>query len=115
MDLSTGLLLAIVTLLGLNRGLFAWGGWIHHRWVFWSLQIINFAVACALVTVGIPEFRERLPVINLLLGGLLVLHILTNNRRLQRTLADTRGDESDEKQALRDEILRRLQQNGGEE
>jgi ABC-type branched-subunit amino acid transport system permease subunit len=109
LDLSSSILLAVVALMALNRLLFVWERWWEVRAPFWTLQLANLAAACALVAVGIPEMKARdLNVVNIVLAALLIVHILTNNRRLQETLREARGADSEQREELEAEILRRL-------
>jgi hypothetical protein len=108
-DLSTSLLLAVVTLMGLNRLVFVIPNWERFRLPFWGVQFTNLGAACALVTWGIPEFREgQLQVVNLILAALMVMHIITNNRKLSRVLAASKRGVDEEREARSDEIMKRL-------
>ena len=109
MDLSTWLLLAVVGLMAANRLLFLWPGWWRRRGPFWLIQLTNLAAACGLVALGIPELVERgLDIFNLVFAGLLVVHILSNNRRLQARLREERRAAGGEREALEAEILSKL-------
>jgi len=108
-DLSTGLLLAVVGLMGLNRLIFVAPNWERFRAPFWGVQLLNFGTACALVLWGIPEFQQgQLKVVNLMLAALMVMHIITNNRKLSRALRAMKRGVDEEREARSQEVLRRL-------
>lgn len=109
MDLSTWILLGVVGLMAANRLIFLWSGWWRVRAPFWILQLTNLVAASALVIWGIPELKARsLHVFNLVFAGLLVVHILANNRKLQRTVREARRADTGAREAAEAEILSKL-------
>lgn len=108
MDLSAATLLGVFALLAINRAVHLGEGWYTRRRLFWSVQVLNLLGACFLVSVGVPEFQGPLRVINLLLAGLLVWHILLNNRRLTAALREAARAEAPEEDPRRAELLRRM-------
>ncbi len=100
---GTLLLFGVVVLLALNHLPFA-GGRKPPAALFWGLQLLNLAAASLLVTWGLPEFQGRLRVVNLLLGGLLVLHIVQNNRRYRALLLERRREDD----RIVEEVARRI-------
>ena len=109
MDVNTFYILCIVTLLGANRLLFIWDDWWRVRAPFWTVQILNLVAACVLVMWGVPELKARgLNIFNLVFAGLLVVHILTNNKRLQRTVREAREASDTDRADLEAEILSKM-------
>ena len=109
MDLSTTLLLTVVGLMGLNRLIFVIPNWEGFRLPFWGVQLLNLGAACALVVWGIPEFREgQLQIVNLMLAALMVMHIITNNRKLSRVISAAKRGVDEEREARSAEIMKRL-------
>lgn len=109
MDVNTFYILLVVGLMAANRLLFLWDGWWQNRAPFWTIQILNLVTACALVMWGIPELKERgLNIFNLVFAALMVVHILTNNSKLQRTVREARAGNSAEREALEAEILSKM-------
>ncbi len=108
MTLDTWLLLGTILLMVANRGMHVLSDWHRRKAVFWSVQLANLVVACLLVTLGIPGFTGPLKIVNLLLAGLLVLHIVQNNRHY--LLAWRRGEEpvDEEREARRAAVLEKL-------
>ena len=109
MDVNTFYILCIVSLMAVNRLLFLWDGWWQVRAPFWTVQLLNLAAACALVMWGIPELKQRdLNIFNLVFAGLLVVHIITNNNKLQRTVREARSAGDTDREALEAEILSKM-------
>lgn len=81
MDLSTATLFGVVLLLGFNRAAFLNERIFERPRLFWGVQLTNLAGACYMVLVGVPGFTGSMRVVNTMMGGLLVLHIVVNNRR----------------------------------
>lgn len=107
-DLSAVVLLSVFALLAINRAVHLGEDWYTRRRLFWSVQVLNLLGACFLVSVGVPEFQGPLRVINLLLAGLLVWHILLNNRRLTAALRELAHAEARDEDPRRAELLRRM-------
>ena len=109
MDLGTGIILAVAALLGANH-LATMGQDFHQRRaVFYGIQLANLAAACFLVVYGIPGFAPPLGIVKYLLAGLLIFHIVQNNRKLQRRLVALRKEGSEEeREARRQAVLDKL-------
>jgi hypothetical protein len=107
-DLSAVVLLSVFGLLAINRAVHLGEDWYTRRRFFWSVQALNLLGACFLVSVGVPEFQGPLRVINLLLAGLLVWHILLNNRRLTAALRERSRAAAQDEDPRRAELLRRM-------
>ena len=108
MDLDTWLLLGTVGLMLANRALHLGEHWYRRRAVFWAVQLSNFAVACLLVTFGIPGFTGVLRIVNLMLGGLLILHTVQNNRHYLNAWREHGQLPDDAREAKRAQVLARL-------
>ncbi|MCB9758285.1 MAG: hypothetical protein H6739_00455 [Alphaproteobacteria bacterium] len=108
MDLSTGVLLGVAALMAFNRVIFLGERWHRRRARFWVVQLLNLGAACYMVVWGIPDFVGQLKVINLLLAGLLVLHIVLNNRKLVQAVREAPAVEDAEREARRAQVLSRL-------
>lgn len=108
MDLSTGILLGVVALLALNRVIFLGERWFDHQARFWTIQVLNLLGASALSFWGIPAFADQLRVVSWLMAGLLVFHIVHNNRRLQAAVLDDRKQQSAAADARREALVQRL-------
>ncbi len=109
MDLDTWLLFGTVGLMIANRALHVGERWYRRKALFWTIQLANFAVACVLVTVGIPGFTGVLRIVNLMLAGLLILHTVQNNRHYLMAWRDAGSNTTDAKrEALRAQVLERL-------
>jgi uncharacterized RDD family membrane protein YckC len=107
-DLSVAALLSVFALLAINRAVHLGEGWYTRRRLFWTVQLLNLLGACLLVTIGVPEFQGALRPINLLFAGLLVWHILLNNRRLTAAYREATRAEAPEEDPRRAELLRRM-------
>lgn len=112
MDLSTGTLFGVVLLLALNRAATLGGRVFARPRVFWAMQILNLAGACWMVLVGVPGFAGPLNIVNILLAGLLVLHILVNNRHYAAWLREQAEHSADEDARRRAALTERLSQGG---
>ncbi|MCB9793687.1 MAG: hypothetical protein H6741_13275 [Alphaproteobacteria bacterium] len=109
MDLSTGILLGAATLLALNRFIHVGERWHRRTALFWTLQLGNLLGACFMVLRGIPDFHEGpLQMVNLFIAGLMVLHIVLNNRAYVAAWHEERKGLSAEQQARRDAMLEKL-------
>lgn len=108
MDWSTGLLLGTVTLMVANRALHVGARWHERRGLFWTVQLLNFSLACLLVTVGIPGFSGILRIVNLMLAGLLILHTVQNNRRYGEAWRELGPAVDDDLEARRAQVLARM-------
>ena len=100
--------LGVIALLACNRLVLALAGDGTRAGLFWSVQLLNLAAACALFSVGLPGVPTGLGIINYFVGGVFLLHIVENNanrtRVLQKRLASSAAV-SDER---RTELLAKL-------
>ncbi len=108
MDLDSWLLFGTVGLMLANRALHLGEHWYRRKALFWTLQLLNFAGACLLVTLGIPGFTGVLRIVNLMLAGLLVLHTVQNNRHYLLAWQEAETPQDAEREARRAEVLARL-------
>lgn len=114
LDLSTGILLAVVTLLAMNRVIFFGKEWYRAQWRFWTVQLVNLTAACALAIWGIPDFEGPMRILPYMFTGLLVLHIVQNNRKLQRAWDKARAESGDERSDQREAFLAKMKGAGEE-
>jgi hypothetical protein len=116
MDLDTWLLFAVVGLMVANRAMHVGPRWHRRKFLFWFIQLTNFVGACLLATFGIPGFAGPLRIVNLMFSGLLVLHIVQNNRHYAEAWRGSKPKTEKEREALRDRVLERLSgsENGSE-
>lgn len=111
MDLSSGILLGAAALLAFNRLLHVGERWHRRTAVFWALQLGNLLGACFMVLYGIPDFQGGpLRVVNLFIAGLLVLHIVLNNRSLVAAYREERRSLSADQEARRQAVLDKLKE-----
>ena len=107
MDLDTVALLSFATLIVANRAVLIGEHWYRRKGLFWLVQLSNLAGATWFAGWGIEEFAEKgMNIVNWMLSGLLVMHILQNNNRFTKAWrANPRGEVSFER---RQEVLDKL-------
>jgi hypothetical protein len=92
--------LGVIALLAGNRLLLTLLGDGTRRWAFWSIQLLNFLAACALIVWGLPGVPKGLGIINYFVAGVFLLHVVENNgermKALEKRIAAA-GDVADER------------------
>ena len=78
MDLSTGVLLGVVAVMGANQVLMRVASLRGVSALFWLLQAVNLAVACGVLLYGMPGF-EHVPAIKWMIGLLFLWRTIQNN------------------------------------
>ncbi len=90
--------LGVIALLASNRLLLTLLGDGSKRVFFWSVQLLNFLTACALIVWGLPGVPEGLGIINYFVAGVFLLHVVENNgarmKALEKRIAMA-GEEAD--------------------
>lgn len=77
MDLSTGVLFALVALIGVNQVVVRSPPAREIPAVFWGLTLLDLLAGVAVAFLGLPGF-ERTPAVSWVVGLLLVLHVAQN-------------------------------------
>lgn len=109
MDTETASLFGAIALLVINQALLRLPGFDRRPWLFWPVQVVNFAAACALSTWGLPGMEGGARVANVLLALLFVYHIVMNNQRLvaaRRTAREAEDAALEAKKARMVEAIR---------
>lgn len=91
MDLSSGVILAVVGVLGLNQLVMRVGALRARSAVFWSLQLVDVLVGSAVLVFGLPGF-ESMKVISWMVGLLVFFHVIMNNNQRAQWLREQRQE-----------------------
>ena len=98
MDLSTGLLLAVVAVLALNQAAMRVERLRNDDRVYWAVQFIDLVMASAIILFGLPGF-ESFPAVPIVVGLLFVFHVAQNYNARAQDMAEDRADERAEIEA----------------
>lgn len=107
MDLSTGVILGVVGLLGLNQLLVRLGALEARAAVFYPLQVLNILAGSAVIWFGIPGL-ERYRVVSWFIGLMFFLHTVQNTSARSRWLREQKRSRprSEQAEALREALER---------
>lgn len=98
MDLSTGVILGVVAIMGINQLVMRVVGLYGRAAVYWSVQLLNLLVGTALLVWGLPGF-EQYPAVSWLLGLLFFFRIAQNNHLRVKWLGERRTADRSEREA----------------
>lgn len=112
MDLGTGVLLGVASLLAVNRFLLSLPGWSRRKGLFWAVQLLNLLAACFMILHGIPGLQGYLRYANHLIGLVFVFHVVQNNSRLVSARAEERGARRQQDEARREAVQAALRAGG---
>jgi hypothetical protein len=106
---------ALIAMLAVNRLVLSLAGYGTWKLVFWAIQFLNLAAACALVVWGLPGLPPGLWIVNWFIALLFMWHIVENNakrvKHIRERQSDAEGpvdaDEEARRQALRDKLRAR--------
>ena len=107
MDTSTGILLSVALLLGLNNAVTRIPFLRERAALFWTTQLLDLGACLLLLIWGIPGF-QHMPAISYMLGLLFLLHVATNLRWKARQRRDHSVD--DEVESRRSAIRAALEE-----
>jgi len=116
MTLDTTLLfLVAVAVIAANQAVLRLAALRRNPWVFWSLQVVNLAIACFLFLYGIPGFEHTYGWwFGRVMGLLLIFRIVQNNMLRQRYLrAEIERERDEEKRERVREAARKLREAEG--
>jgi hypothetical protein len=105
-NFDTTVLLSFATLIVLNRAILIGENWYRRNAVFWSVQVMNLCGATFFAGWGVRDFQATMPIVNWMLSGLLILHIIQNNRRYTKAWRGFRRKEPNLER--RQEVLDKL-------
>ena len=106
MNFDTTVLLCFATLIVMNRAILIGENWYRRNPVFWGVQVMNLCAATFFAGWGVREFQATMPIVNWMLSGLLILHIIQNNRKYTKAWREFRVTEPNLER--RQEVLDKL-------
>lgn len=92
MDLSTGLLFAVVAVLAINQAAMRVERLRGDDRVYWAVQIIDLVMASVVILFGLPGF-EAFPAVPVVVGLLFLLHVAQNYNARAKDRASERAEE----------------------
>ena len=81
---NDAILFSVVAILAINIFVARSKGWQGRLWLFLAMQLINLGAGSFMIINGIPEFKEDLEIVNIMIGLLFFYHVIQNNGRWQR-------------------------------
>ena len=78
------ILFSVVAVLAINIFVAKSRGWEGRLWLFAMMQLANLGAGSFMIIKGIPEFKDDLEIVNIMIGLLFFYHVIQNNGRWQR-------------------------------
>lgn len=78
--------MVLIAIMASNQFIVRSKQWQNHMWLFWTCQISNVLFGSFMLLWGLPEFKDVLEVINILVGLLFLYHAIQNHIILQKYL-----------------------------
>ena len=83
----------LIAILASNHFIIRSSAWHKHMWIFWLCQFGNVAIGSWMLLWGIPEFKDTLAVVNVLVGLLFIYHTVQNHMHLQKHIQNQKSQE----------------------
>ena len=103
-DFESAVLMGVIGAMVLNQLVMRLGGLRGNVYLFWSLQMVNIAVASALILFGLPGF-EKWPIVAWMIALLFVFRTVQNTQQrtvfLRERRAERNAEELAKQQAIR--------------
>ena len=93
-DLSTMLFVGVVVVIASNHLVMRMLVKAERPWAFWTFQLFNIVVGSLVIAFGIPGFSDYI-VVQWLLGGLVLFHVILNNQARVEHLRQQRREAMD--------------------
>ncbi|TVQ90143.1 MAG: hypothetical protein EA397_14450 [Deltaproteobacteria bacterium] len=90
-DLSTLLFVGVVVVIASNHLVMRLLVTAERPWGFWTFQAFNIVVGSSVIAFGIPGFSDYV-VVQWMLGGLVLFHVILNNQARVEHLRQQRRD-----------------------
>ena len=82
----------LIGIMALNQFVIRTEQWHRHMWIFWVCQLTNVLFGSYMLLWGIPEFKDILEIINILVGLLFLYHAVQNHLVLQRYIRQKKDE-----------------------
>ena len=87
------ILMLLIGIMAINHFIIRTKQWHQKMWLFWACQLCNVLFGSFMLLWGIPEFKDVLEVINILVGLLFLYHAVQNHLILQRHLRNQKEEQ----------------------
>ena len=86
----------LIAIMASNQFIIRSKQWHNYMWIFWFCQIANVLFGSYMLLWGLPEFKDVLEIINILVGLLFLYHAVQNYIILQKHIRKKKAEQENE-------------------